>query len=315
MMRRPTILVVMLCAAATSFAALAATTSVKDASGRMVEVRDASRIISIGGAVTEILYALNLDDRVIAVDTTSLYPERALKDKPNVGYMRQLSPEGVLGLGPSLVLAADGAGPKEAVAVLEAASVPFVRVPDHFNGEGIVERIRLIAAATGTVARGECLAASVRAELDAMAQLRSQVQKPARVMFVLSFMNGKPMVAGKGTAADGIIALAGAVNAVSEFDGYKIVSDESIVAARPDVVLAMARHNFTVTTEEVFQHPAFSLTPAAKDKSLITMDGLYLLGFGPRTARAAGDLARAVYPALKTFQVASENAGSGSCRE
>ena len=136
---------------------MAATIAVRDASGRNVEIRDASRIISIGGAVTEILYALSLDDRVIAVDTTSVYPARALKDKPNVGYMRQLSPEGVLGLAPSLVLAADGAGPNEAISVLESASVPFVRIPDHFTGEGIVERIRLIAAATGTVARGECL--------------------------------------------------------------------------------------------------------------------------------------------------------------
>ena len=59
---------------------------------------DASRIVSIGGAVTEILYALGQDKRVVAIDITSLYPVTALKEKPNVGYLRQLSPEGVLGL-------------------------------------------------------------------------------------------------------------------------------------------------------------------------------------------------------------------------
>lgn len=85
--------------------------TVEDATGRSVVISDASRIVSVGGAVTEILYALGLEQRVIAVDTTSLYPPRALAEKPNVGYMRQLSPEGVLALGPSLILAAEGSGP------------------------------------------------------------------------------------------------------------------------------------------------------------------------------------------------------------
>ena len=101
--------------------------TVKDATGRPVAISDATRIVSVGGAVTEILYALGLEQRVIAVDTTSLYPPRALAEKPNVGYMRQLSPEGVLALGPSLVLAAEGSGPKETIAVLEAASIPLRR--------------------------------------------------------------------------------------------------------------------------------------------------------------------------------------------
>ena len=71
--------------------------TVTDATGRPIEVTDASRIVSIGGAVTEILYALGLDKNIVAIDTTSLYPPQALQEKPNVGYMRQLSPEGVLG--------------------------------------------------------------------------------------------------------------------------------------------------------------------------------------------------------------------------
>jgi iron complex transport system substrate-binding protein len=271
---------------------------VKDAQGRQVRIENSKRIISIGGAITEILYAMGLEDRIIGVDITSIFPPQALKNKPNVGYMRQLSPEGVLGLGPTLVLANDGSGPKEAVAVLESAAVPFVRIPDHFTGEGIVERIRLVAAATGVVARGECLVREVDAGLSRLAVLRKGVEKPARVIFILSFTNGKPMVAGRNTAADGIIRLAGGMNAFSDFEGYKMVSDEAIVAAKPDAILGMERSNFKMTPAEIFQHPAFALTPAAERKSYISMDGLYLLGFGPRTAQAASDLAHALYPAL-----------------
>lgn len=292
-----------------------AAVEVQDAQGRLIRIENPTRIISIGGAITEILYAMGLEDRIIGVDITSIFPPQALKDKPNVGYMRQLSPEGVLGLGPSLVLANDGSGPKEAVTVLESAAVPFVRVPDHFTGEGILERIRLVAAATGVPSRGECLAKEVDSGLSRLAVLRKGIEKPARVMFILSFTNGKPMVAGRGTAADGIIRLAGGVNAITEFEGYKPVSDEAIVAARPDAVLGMERSNFKMTPPEVFQHPAFALTPAADRKSYISMDGLYLLGFGPRTAQAASDLAHALYPVLAAEKPVAENAGSASCRE
>lgn len=288
---------------------------VRDAQGRQIRIADSRRIISIGGAITEILYAMGLDDRIIGVDITSLFPPQALKEKPNVGYMRQLSPEGVLGLGPTLVLATDGSGPKEAVAVLEQASVPFVRVPDHFTGEGILERIRLVAAATGVPARGECLAQDVEAGLSRLAALRKGIAKPARVVFILSFANGKPMVAGRNTAADGIITLAGGVNAFADFEGYKAVSDESIIAAKPDAVLGMERSNFKMTAAEIFQHPAFALTPAAATRSYISMNGLYLLGFGPRTAQAASDLAHALYPALPADKPVAENAGAASCRE
>ena len=290
--------------------------TVRDAAGRSVTIKDAGRIVSVGGSVTEILYALGLEQRVIAVDSTSIYPPRAAAEKPNVGYMRQLSAEGVLGLGPSLVLAAEGSGPKGTVAVLEAASIPFVQVPDHFTGEGIVEKIRLIAQATGTAERGECLAKLVATDLDALAALRTRLTQPRKALFVLSFVNGRPMVAGRATAADGIIKLAGAVNVVTEYEGYKPISDESVTAARPDAVLAMERAGFRLDAQTVFEHPAFATTPAAAQRALISMDGLYLLGFGPRTARAARDLAVTLYPSLAREPMPSEGGNlEQACRQ
>ena len=69
--------------------------TVVDAGGRSVRVSDASRILSIGGDVTEIVYALGAGDRVVGVDTTSQF-RQALKEKKSVGYMRALSSEGVI---------------------------------------------------------------------------------------------------------------------------------------------------------------------------------------------------------------------------
>src|SRR5207342_2512934 len=204
-------------------AALAEGVVVRDARDRDVRIENPARIVSIGGAITEILYALGFEERLAGVDTTSLYPPAALRDKPNVGYMRQLSAEGVLGLNPSLVLAVQGSGPKETMDVLEAAKVPLVLVPETFSEQGLLEKIKLVGHAMGADKRAECLTTAVSGDLAQLRELRAKVTKPVRVMFVMSLLNGRAMAAGHKTAANEIIALAGGVNAIDGYDGYKII--------------------------------------------------------------------------------------------
>lgn len=288
-----------LCVSVVSFAAARAEgIIIHDARGRDVTIGNTSRIVSIGGAITEILYALGLQDKIVGIDSTSLYPPKALGEKPNVGYMRRLSAEGVLGLNPQLILAIEGSGPKETLDVIEAAKIPFVSFPETYTEQGLIDKIKLVAHAMDADARGACLAAAVSSDLAELKKLRDGVNQPARVMFVMSFLNGRAMVAGHKTAANEIIKLAGGVNAVDGFDGYKPVNDEAIVAARPDVILTMQRGREQLEAEAVFANPSFALTPAAAKKSFVAMDGLYLLGFGPRTAAAARDLALSLYPGL-----------------
>lgn len=291
----------------------AAAGPLKDGAGRTVVANDASRIVSIGGAVTEILYALGKDKQVVGVDSTSLYPPRALTEKGNVGYMRQLSAEGVLGLRPTLILLVEGAGPKETISVLEAAHVPLVVVPDGYSGDGIIEKVRIISEAAGAGKRGQCLIAAVSTDLAALRKIEAGIEAPKRVLFVLSFVNGRAMVSGRNTAADGIIRMAGGVNAITEYEGYKPLTDEALIAAKPDVVLAMERAGpATVNADMVFAHAAFAATPAAAGRRFVSMEALYLLGFGPRTARAARDLAALLYPDLTAAQLPSERATAPS---
>jgi iron complex transport system substrate-binding protein len=278
--------------------ARAASIIVHDARARDVRIDNPSRIVSIGGAITEILYALGFEERLAGVDATSLFPPAALRDKPNVGYWRQLSAEGVLGLNPSLVLAMQGSGPKETIEVLDAAKVPLVMVPETFSEQGLLDKIALVGRAMDAGPRTECLSKAVAEDLAQLRELRGKVTMPVRVMFVMSFLNGRAMAAGRNTAASEIIRLAGATNAIDAYEGYKPINDEAIVAARPDVVLSIARGKDSVEAETVFGHPAFAMTPAARDRAFISMEGLYLLGFGPRTAAAARDLAAKLYPAL-----------------
>ena len=294
----------------------AAGITVHDARNRDIAVTDVARTVSIGGAITEIIYALGLENRLVGIDTTSLYPAAALHDKPNVGYMRQISAEGVLGLNPTLILAIQGSGPRETMDILATAKVPLVLVPDTFSEDGLIEKIRLVGHAMGVDARAACLSAAVGADLAQLRTLRARVTKPVRVMFVMSLQNGRALVAGHKTAADEIIRLAGAANAIDEFDGYKIIGDEAIAAARPDVALSIERGKDSLSADAIFAHPGFALTPVAANKSFITMDGLYLLGFGPRTAAAARDLSVKLYPSLAGPDAAFTSAlSAANCRQ
>ena len=256
---------------------------------------DKARIAAIGGSVTEIVYALGEEAKLVARDSTSLYPEAALS-LPDVGYMRALSPEGVLSVNPTGILLLDGSGPPEAVDVLKKASVALVSVPDSFDRAGIIAKIHVVGKALGVDEKADKLAASVDADITAAEGLTAKIEQRKKVLFVLSMQGGKVLASGTGTAADGIIKMAGGVNVISEFQGYKQVSDEAVITAQPDVILMMDRGgDHSVANAELFAHPAIAPTPAGAAQNLVRIEGTYLLGFGPRTAGAIHDLAVALY--------------------
>lgn len=268
---------------------------VRDAHGRTVTVADTSRIVSIGGAVTEILFALGLGDRVVAVDQTSRYPAAA-QTKPDVGYSRTLSAEGVLSMAPSVILAAEGAGPRSTLDVLESASVPVVIIPEAHSRAGVRRKIEAVAAAVGEEARGRALADEVDADFAAVdAMVKALPDKP-RAVFVLSIAGGAPMVGGAETSADAIFRLAGLTNAMGAIKGFKLAQDEAAMTAEPDTVVVMQGGGQVLTPEAVFALPAFRGTPAARENRIVALPGSYLLAFGPRAPRAARDLAAAARP-------------------
>lgn len=255
----------------------------------------AADVLSIGGSVTEIVYALDQDHRLVARDTTSTYPEAA-NDLPDVGYMRALSAEGVLSVSPALILSEEGAGPPETIAALEAVAIPFVTIPDAYDADGVIAKVLAVGDALGVADKASVLAAGIEAQFDAVAAQIATDATAKKVMFILSTQGGRILAAGKGTSAAGIITMAGGVNAMQGFDGYKPVTDEAVVAAAPDVVLMMDRSgDHAVEDAELFAMPALLPTPAAENQSIVRMNGLYLLGFGPRTAQAVLDLNRALY--------------------
>lgn len=251
--------------------------------------------VSIGSAVTEIVFALDQEHRLLARDSTSTFPPAAA-ELPDVGYMRALSAEGVLSVAPSMILASEGTGPPEVVEVLKRTGLAYVEVPEGYTAAAIATKIKIIGDALGVPDRAAKLAATVRQDI-ATAQTNSDaIGTPKRVMFLMSAQGGKLIAAGRKTAADAVIELAGGRNAVTGFDGYKTLEDEAAAAAAPDVVLMMDRAgDHSATYADLFALPSLATTPAALSGALIRMDGARILGFGPRTGAAIRDLNAALY--------------------
>ncbi|HEX5686866.1 MAG TPA: ABC transporter substrate-binding protein [Ideonella sp.] len=255
----------------------------------------ATRVVSIGGAVTETVYALGAQGLLVGVDTTSLYPAAA-RALPNVGYARSLSAEGVLSLAPTLVVAGEEAGPPAVLRQLEAAKVPVqVLAADH-SVAGVAERTRQLAALLGREDAGRALAAQLQRDAQAASAKVAALSGPApRVLFILAHSMSQVRVAGQRTAADAMLRLAGATNALSGFDGYKPLNPEAAIAAAPDVLLVTNQGlEAAGGIDGLLRAPGLAATPAGRARRVASLDALWLLGFGPRLPSAMTTLAEAL---------------------
>ncbi len=255
------------------------------------------RIVSTGGPVTEIVYALGAQRDLVAVDSSSTYPQAATR-LPKIGYQRMLSAEGVFGLKPTLVLASEEAGPPAVIDQLKKSGVHIVIATAEHTVAGAQSKITTIARALGKEREGQALCVRLEQQVkEAHARIADKASgsKP-RVVFIYARGPGVMNVAGTGTAADAIIALAGGVNAVSDYSGYKPLTPESLTTAAPDVILVPLHGLDSLGGKEgLMRQPGVAMTPAGKNGRIVAMDDLLLLGFGPRLGEAVLELSEKLH--------------------
>jgi iron complex transport system substrate-binding protein len=268
-----------------SLSALATVTGPAGAQGSALP-----RLVTVSGAITEVVYVLGAESQLVGTDTTSLFPDAARRT-PKVGYMRQLSAEGLLSLKPDAVIATTESGPPMVLDQLRSAGVRLELVEaDHSWGE-----VQRKVAAVGRAAGREPQALELRARLDSD---WSEVQKlvasasgrKPRVLFVLSH-SASPQVSGEKTAAHAVIGFAGGVNCLGGFKGYRPMTAEAMASAAPDLILTSTQSiEAHGGVEKFWQRPELALTPAFRKRALIAQDASLLLGFGPRLPAAIREL-------------------------
>lgn len=272
-----------------------AQTTIQDVHGETVEIEDASRIVAVGGALTEMVYALGEENRLVGVDTTSQWPPAVL-ELPKVGYQRTLGAEGILSLRPSLILATEHAGPPATLDQLRAAGVTVLVLPAGPDLDAALRSLRSVAVAVDQKAQGEVLIEDLRRDLATVRAHSVPAGEKPSVVYVLGGSAGLPLVAGRDTAADTVIGLAGGRNAAADFSGYRPLGPESLTQMAPEVIV-IAEHAAAEFggVDKLLAQPAFAATPAGRNGRVIPMDALYLLGMGPRLADAVRDLARVLH--------------------
>src|SRR5450830_583586 len=273
--------------------------AVADAGKPVSKVR---RIISVGGALTEIVYALDAQAELVGVDTTSLFPATAQK-LPQVGYARTLSSEGLLSLAPTQVIATEEAGPPTVLRQVRDAGISVAVLNANNKFEGVLERVKQVGQLTGRVEPATRLAQTLQKQWDgALASVQQRRHPPVRVLFILAHAPNQVMVGGRETGADAMLAYAGAVNVMggaAGFAGYKPLTPEAVIAARPDVVLVTDQGlKASGGIEGILKLPGLEQTPAGRKHRIVSLEAMLLLGFGPRMPQALTELDAAFAKAM-----------------
>lgn len=259
----------------------------EQAEEKPLEVDEDTRIVSLNGSVSEILVGFGLEDKIVGVDVTSTYPA-SLKELENLGHVRNLTAEGILSLEPTLVLGTANEVSPDALEQLRQAGIAVYLPEQEYSVNGTENLITALADTLNMDEKGQEMIEGIRSKLET-------VEKPSEapsVLFIYARGAGTMMVAGEGTQMQTMIELAGGRNAVSGFSDFKPLNAEALVEANPDVILMFESGIQSLNgIEGLLEVPGVAQTEAGKNKRLITMDGQYLSGFGPRLGDAVKELA------------------------
>ncbi|MGX0892430.1 iron complex transport system substrate-binding protein [Pseudomonas sp. ADAK2 TE3594] len=258
------------------------------------------RWVSAGGALSEWVSALGGESKLVGVDTTSQHPE-SLKTLPSIGYQRQLSAEGVLSLRPQILVGTEEMGPPPVLSQIRSAGVQvelFSAQPDLPTLQGNLQHLGKLLGAED---RASQVFLTYQQQLDQQQARVSQAQlkhKAPGVLLLLGHAGGKPLIAGKDTAADWLLRQAGGHN-LATHTGYKPFSVESLASLNPEV-LVFADRALTgdAARAALFkENPILSSTRAAKDGRVMELDPTLLVGgLGPRLPESLIRLSDEFYP-------------------
>ena len=255
------------------------------------KAKNSNSIVVAGGSITEIIYFLNLQNKLVGVDITSNYPLKA-KKLPSIGYIRNLSIEGLLSLKPNLILAEESIGPPIIVKQLNKTSVEFRIIKNNYTLEGINEKFLCISKILDVEIKNNI---DYKKFVNNVKKLKSFVKNNNKekkdILLILMMKGTSPIIAGKNTSGHGFIKMIGQNNSMGKVSGWKPVSSEQILIANPNYIIVTKRalKDFT-SIEKFLKLPGISSTKAAKNKNVFIKDGMSLLGYGPRTINVAKEI-------------------------
>ncbi|SDL47667.1 iron complex transport system substrate-binding protein [Catalinimonas alkaloidigena] len=260
------------------------------------------RMVTVGGTITELVYALGLGDRIVATDRTSVYPA-AMQGLPSVGHPGNIAAEGILSENPDLIIVANDAAPDDVLTQLESTQTPVWVVENENTVASTKAMICTLAERLDRRAQGDSLLAQLDRDLAEAKARVAQATTVPKVLFIYARGRGTMQVGGRGTFAETLVQLAGGTLATPDLEQFKPLNTEALVAANPDYLLFFESGLESLGGVEGVQSlPGVAQTTAGQQGQIIAMDGLLLSGFGPRLGQAVLQLSERIHPGSRTAQ-------------
>ncbi len=286
-MKKQHLLVLCLIVIATSFTACKQSKTEKS-SPEETTSKTAERIITLNGALSEIVYDLGHGKELVGRDVTSTYPAYVKDSVKDLGHVRSLTIEAIMQQHPTVLLAFEKDLSPKLKKAIEASGITVHLFQPEFSVKGTKTLVKKVAGILGETEGQKAIFSKIDQDL---ASVKTFKNTP-KVLFIYARGAGTLMVAGTDTEIESMIDLAGGQNAITAFSDFKPLTEEAILSVNPDVLLL-----FTTGLESLGGKdgllkaiPAVTQTNAGKNKAIIAMDGGLLFNFGPRVGEAAKKL-------------------------
>jgi iron complex transport system substrate-binding protein len=267
--------------------------SVTDQFGRTVEVPDHPyRIIALAPSITEILYKLEMENRLVGVTQFSNYPPPA-KALPKVGSYIRLDVEKIASLEPDLCIAVKDGNPITAIRKLESIGIPVYAV-DPRNLEAVMDTLVEIGQLLGVVDRAKSVKTAMNHRIQQIQNHLSAMNHRPGVFFQIGIT---PIVSvGTPTFIHELIKMAGGNNLAQGPTPYPRFSKEQVIGLWPDVMIITSMARATVFEQVKTQWEQWPDIPAVKNKRIHLVDSDIFDRASPRLVEGLETLARLIHP-------------------
>ena len=255
------------------------------------------RVVSLAPNLTEILFALGLDEKIVAVSNGSDWPIKA-DEKEKIGTFWQPNTEAIIAARPDLVITLWFEQQKAVADSLERLGYQVLTLKIEKIAE-LLESIKEIGDITGCAQRAEKLSENIHSQLEDLKLKASNAEK-VRVLWVIQ---AEPLrVAGRDSFVNELIELAGGENAIGDtIQQYPPISSEELLVCKAEVIIQSAMGASDISGQqqaaEVFWNKWQSL-PAVKNKRVYVIESDTVLRLGPRLPQGVKTIARCLHPEI-----------------
>jgi iron complex transport system substrate-binding protein len=245
------------------------------------------RIVCISKQYSEIIYALQAQEDIVAVDISSTYPAE-IKKLPTVGYHRALSAEAILAMKPTLILQDNNIGPEHVVKQLNELKIPMKNFGKYQNTiAGTDSLIREMGVYFNREKQADSLCGILDNDMKNALANAAQFKDSVKVLIIhFGQASNVYLVMTKKSTAAKMIAWAGGKMAVDDEKGMKQLSPEVVAASDPDVILLTDfGYDRLGSPEKIKELPGVSSTKAFKNNRIFRVEEHDLVYLGPRTGK------------------------------